>query len=64
MFLDKTKLTIVMARNNINFSALAKLSHVSRPTLSAINNGKSCNITTAGKIAKALGVDVTEILED
>lgn len=53
-----------MARKKINIKLLSELSGVTRQTISAINNGKSCNSVTAGKIADALGVDVTELLED
>lgn len=47
----------------MNFSELANSSKVSRPTLSYIKNGKSCRPDVAAKIAAALGVDVTEIIE-
>lgn len=64
MNLDKARLAIAMARNGINFQALAKLSGISRATLSYINNGKSCKPEVAGKIAAALGVDVMDIIEE
>lgn len=64
MKVDKNKLSVAMARKTVNFIELSKLSTVSRVTLSAINNGKTCNAVTASKIAKALDVDVTELLED
>lgn len=64
MKLDKTLLAVAMARKGINFRDLAILSGVSRATLSYINNGKSCKAEVAGKIAAALGVDVTDIIEE
>ena len=41
----------------------AKLAEMSRGNLTNHNNGKNCRPRTAFKIAKALGVDVSEILE-
>ena len=42
---------------------LAEKAGVSRVTVNGIKSGRSCSDETAGKIAKALGVDVTEIIE-
>jgi len=53
-----------MARKNYNFLKLAKVSGVSRATLSYINNGKTCRHDVAYKIAEALDVDVTELIEE
>lgn len=64
MNLDKNKLSIAMTRMCVNFSMLSKTSGISRATLSAINNGKSCNAITASKLAKALNVDITELLSN
>lgn len=58
-----TNLMIAMARKSVNFGELADESGVSRQTLSYIKNGKSCKSGVAGKIAHALGVDVTEIFD-
>lgn len=63
MKINVNKLSIAMARAGMNFSELANSSKVSRPTLSYIKNGKSCRPDVAAKIAAALGVDVTEIIE-
>ncbi len=63
MKINVNKLSIAMARAETNFSELANSSNVSRPTLSYIKNGKSCRPDVAAKIAAALGVDVTEIIE-
>lgn len=63
MKINVNKLSIAMARAEMNFSELANKSKVSRPTLSYIKNGKSCRPDVAAKIAGALGVDVTEIIE-
>jgi DNA-binding Xre family transcriptional regulator len=53
-----------MAKKNIySFSQLSRESGVSKQTLSYIKNGKTCSIKTLNSISKALGVDVTEIIE-
>lgn len=48
----------------MNFSKLANNSKVSRATLSYIKNGKSCRPDVTAKIAAALGVDVTDLIEE
>ena len=57
------RLMAKMAVRECTFTALADASGVSRTTLSYIKNGKTCRPDVAGKLAKALGVDVEEILE-
>lgn len=64
MRIDRIKLIVLMTQKNMNVLELAELSGVSRATVTAVKSGKSCAITTAARIAKALGVDVTEILEE
>nr|WP_283243870.1 helix-turn-helix transcriptional regulator [Bianquea renquensis] len=44
--------------------AVGKLAEVSRLTVSAVKNGRSCSDDTGWKIAAALDVDLAEILED
>lgn len=63
MKINVNKLFVAMARKGINFSELSSISKVSRPTLSYIKNGKTCRPDVVSKIAAALGVDVTEIIE-
>lgn len=63
MKLKGNNLAIAMAKQCVNFTELAELSNVSRATLSYINNGKTCKPDVAGKIAKALNVDVNDIFD-
>lgn len=59
------KIMLIMARNCINDSEMLKKAGVPFGTWYQIKNGKCTpKPATIGKIAKALGVDVTEILED
>ncbi len=64
MRIDRIKLLILIATKDISTLELAKKSGLSRQTISCIKQGKRCREETAKKIAKALDVDVTEILED
>lgn len=63
MKIDRVKLIAEMARQNIGVKQLADKAGVSRVTISAVRCGKSCGRNTALHIARALGVDVTELLE-
>ena len=64
MRIDRIKLITEMARRDVSSTRLAEAAGVSRVTVSALRCGKTCTAETAGKIARALGVDVTEIMED
>ena len=64
MKVDKRKLDIAMARAQLNRGDLAKKAGVPIPTLCNVMQRKNCRPATIGKIADALGVDVTEIIED
>jgi putative transcriptional regulator len=63
MNINKNRLNIIMASKGLNFIKLANLSKVSRVTLSYINNGKACRPDIVYKIATALNVDVTELID-
>lgn len=63
MKLSKMKLNLSMARAKMNLYDIAVKADMSTNTLSAVFQRCSCKPATAGKIAEALGVDVTEIIE-
>lgn len=64
MKLSREKLDIQIAKNCWTVSELAKNYGVSAQRIRMILNSKQVAPVTAGKLAKALGCDVTEILED
>lgn len=64
MRIDRIKLITEMARQDVTGIQLAERAGVSRVTVSALRCGKTCTAETASKIARALGVDVTEIIEE
>lgn len=65
MRIDEKKLKIAMARACMNRNDLVKASGVALGTLCGISaKGGKAAVITVGKLAKALGCDVTEILAD
>lgn len=63
MRIDRVKLISEMARKDLTVKALAEKALVSRMTVSAMRCGKSVNENSARRVAQALGMDVTELLE-
>lgn len=64
MRIDRIKLVAELAKRDMTQKRLAELAGISRATVNYIKSGKSCSDEIGNKIAKALDVDVTEILED
>lgn len=64
MIADRKKLEIAMARACMNTEDLQKAANMPRPTLNNIIAGRNIRPGTIGKVAKALQVDVTEILAE
>ena len=63
MRLKKNMLKHIMVDRDLKLRQLQQLSGVSKQTLSAVSNGKSCSFETAVKLAKALNLDVMELIE-
>lgn len=64
MRIDRIKLTTELVRRDMTQKKLAELAGISRATVNYIKAGKSCSEEIGQKIAKALKIDVAEILED
>lgn len=66
MKIDIEKLNIAQANKCLTNKELCKVSDVGYITLLEIKNGsrKNPNLKTIGKLAKALNVDVMELLEN
>lgn len=64
MRLSREKINLAMARANFTVTKLALAYGVSSQRMQVILNSKRVTPATAGKLAKALGVDVTEIIEN
>ena len=63
MKLNKQKIMLIRARKCMSASDMRKAG-LTQGNLNSIWNQRPVKPETAGKIAKVLGVDVTEILED
>lgn len=64
MELDRNKINVAMARKNYNIAKLAETYGASPQRMRIILNSKKVSPATVGKLAKALDVDVTEIIEE
>ena len=62
--ISRQKINIAMARKQWTVADLAEAYGVSRARINVILNQRSVSVVSAGRLAAALGVDVTEILED
>ena len=64
MNLSKEKIKVFMARKELTIAELAERCELSRQRVSRIFNSKNVTPKTAGKIARALGCDIMEIIEE
>ena len=62
MRIDRFKFRMELLKRGMTQTQLAKQAGVTSATRNNIACGKSCRDDVAGKIAQALGVDVTEIM--
>ena len=63
MILNQNKVAVAMARKGMDKTQLAKAAGVSRNRMYVILNSRTITPMVAGKLATALDVDVTDILE-
>lgn len=63
MILNKCKLEIAMAKKCVNAYDVCKTANMQYQMFHRIFNGANCKPATVGRIAAALGVDVTEIID-
>ena len=62
MKIDKAKVELLLARKGLTHADVAKDYGANKNRIGRIINSEVIRPATAGKLAKALGVDVTEIL--
>lgn len=60
---NRKKLKLAMARACMSTGDLIKKSAMPRPTVNNVIMGRDVRPATLGKVARALDVDVTDILE-
>lgn len=63
MKVSRDKIDIARANRCMTITELAEAYGVSRTRLNMILNQREVTVVCAGRLAKALGVDVTEIIE-
>lgn len=63
MRIDRVKLVAELTRRDMTQKDLANKTGVSRATINYIKGGKSCSDEVGHKIAAALNVKVTDIIE-
>lgn len=63
MNINTVKLELLTVQQGLNFSQLAEKADVSKQTISTIKGRRTCAATTACKLAKALSVDVMELID-
>lgn len=64
MKISEEKFEIAFARSGLTIAQAAERAGISRQRFSVILNQKNVTPRAAGNIARGIGVDVTEILED
>lgn len=62
--IDANKLELFQATKGINTNQLILKSGLTEKTIQNLKNGKPCRPLSVHKLAKALEVDVTEILKE
>lgn len=60
--IDRVKFAAALARKDVSVKRLSEIAGVSRVTVSSVKCGKTCSEETASKLARALGIDVQEII--
>lgn len=63
MTLSREKITLAMARKRMSVGDLAVAYGCSRSRIHILLNSRNCTPKVAGRLAAALGVDITDIIE-
>ena len=64
MRISKQKVEIQQARSGLSSAQIANLCNTSVQVISRVLKKGACNPVTLGKIARALGVDPADIIEE
>lgn len=64
MRISREKINVELARRKKTVTSLAEDYGVSRARMNVILNQREVSIVSAGRLAEALGVDVTEIIDN
>ena len=61
---DRNKLELALARACMTPESLTAAAEMPRPTMNNVITGRSVRPATLGRIARALGVEVSEIVKE
>lgn len=64
MRIDRERLVLAMLRADLNNNQLAQRAGLSRVTVSAVKQGKTCSNETAKKLAAVLGKEILEGVQE
>lgn len=64
MRIDREKLAVLLIRKGVTAKRVAALAGISCTSIYNVKKGLQCSEQMGNKIACALGVDVTEIMEE
>lgn len=64
MRIDREKFTVLLLRKSMTAKQVAAAAGISNTSIYNVKNGMRCSNQMGSKIARALGVDVSEILEE
>lgn len=64
MKINTQKLELLLAQNQMTAGELAKRSGICRPNISIIRNRGTCMPVTLAKLARGLGVDPADLIEE
>lgn len=64
MKINVNKIKVILAERGMTRTELAICAGMSRQNISTILTRGTCELKTAGKIAKGLGIPVTEIMKE
>lgn len=64
MKVNREKIRVAMARTCMSSGEISEAAGLSRQTVNNVLYGRNVRPCTLGKVARVLGVDVTEILEE
>lgn len=64
MKISRAKIERIMAIKGLSVSQVAQAAELLPQNISTVKSRERCSPATAGKIAKALGVDVREIMKE
>jgi predicted transcriptional regulator len=61
---NRKKMEIALARACMTAADISERAEMPRPTVNNVLGGRSCRPATIGRVAKALGVSIEDLIEE